>query len=380
MKILVVGVSVRAMAASAVRSGYTVVALDAFGDQDLIQIAESHALSREFNMRYSPEALHRASRKLSFDAVAYTSNLENYPGILEHIAGERAIIGNSPQTVRAVRTWNDLFFKLRRAGFPTPETICAGVIKKADAQLCWLVKPVLSGGGHGIVFRKHSRPLGRRFMLQEYISGKSCSASFVANGRGCVLLGITEQLTGLREFGAQAFRYCGNILPLPEAVNSGKGATLVRQVRRLAMFLTREYGLTGVNGIDFILHDKHVYLTEVNPRYSASMELIEQAYALPVFHLHVNAVQSDHLPEFRIEDVLYKKEFIGKAILFSERNAVAPDTKGWLDSGARDVPSTGEKLRGGNPICTVVAAGPTRDETLESLIRKAARIKEEIHE
>lgn len=380
MKILVVGVSVRAMVASAVNSGYTVVALDAFGDQDMRQLAETHALHREFNVRYSAGALYRASRKLSCDAVAYTSNLENYPGILERFGGARTIIGNSPQTVRAVRSWTDLFVKLRQAGFPTPATICAGESKKANSRLHWLVKPVLSGGGHGITFQKHSRPIGRRFMLQEYISGKSCSASFVANGHDCILLGITRQLTGLREFGSQGFRYCGNILPLAEAVDPDRSAPLVSQVRRLALFLTREYGLTGVNGIDFILSDKQIYLTEVNPRYSASMELIEQAYALPIFHLHVNASQYGHLPEFRVEDVLHKRKFFGKAILFSERNAVAPDTKGWLDSGARDIPSTGEKLLKGNPICTVLANGPSRDQTLKSLVQKAARIKEEIHE
>ena len=89
MKILIVGVSVRAMAASAVGSGYPVLALDAFGDQDLKSIAESYGLHRDFHMRYGPEALYRASRGLSYDAVAYTSNLENHPGIIKRIAGGR---------------------------------------------------------------------------------------------------------------------------------------------------------------------------------------------------------------------------------------------------------------------------------------------------
>ncbi len=39
-------------------------------------------------------------------------------------------------------------------------------------------------------------------MLQEYIPGKACSASFVANGQDCVVLGITEQLIGMHPFGS----------------------------------------------------------------------------------------------------------------------------------------------------------------------------------
>ena len=121
MKILVVGISVRAMVASAIRSGYKVLALDAFGDRDLKALAEAYALHRDFNVRYSPHALCEASRKFSYDAVAYTSNLENYPRIIQRLAGRRQVMGNSPQAVAAVRHWAELFDRLKRAGFPVPE-------------------------------------------------------------------------------------------------------------------------------------------------------------------------------------------------------------------------------------------------------------------
>ena len=380
MKILVVGVSVRAMVASAIRSGYPVLALDAFGDQDLKSTVEAYALHRDFKMRYSPGALYRASRKLSYDSVAYTSNLENYPKILERFAGNCKIIGNSPQSVKAVRAWPDLFSRLRREGFSVPETVFDGEKRNHDVRRRWLIKPVSGGGGHGIVFQRKSGYPGVRFMLQEYIPGKACSASFVANGQDCTVLGITEQLTGMHAFGSQGFRYCGNILPLPEITDPGRAEFLMAEVRRLAVFLSRAYGLTGVNGIDFILDGDKVYLTEVNPRYSASMELIEHAYELPIFHLHAQAVLHGSLPEFQLEAVLSNRTFFGKAILFAERNAVAPDTKGWLDSGARDIPAPGETLHKGNPICTVLANRPTSDETRAELIQRAALLKESIYE
>jgi predicted ATP-grasp superfamily ATP-dependent carboligase len=380
MKTLVVGISVRAMVASAIRGGYPVLALDAFGDRDLKSLTEAYALQRDFNVRYSPHALWEASRQFSYDAVAYTSNLENYPKIIQRLAGSRVILGNSPQSVAAVRHWPALYDQLERAGFSVPETIFATDKRKADSHRRWLIKPVSGGGGHGVITLNSSEFPGSRFMLQEYIPGKACSASFVANGQDCLVLGITEQLIGMQPFGSQGFRYCGNIMPLPEITDPGRAEFLVAGVRRLAVFLTRAYGLTGVNGFDFILNGDKVYLTEVNPRYSASMELIEHAYELPIFHLHAQAVLCGSLPEFQIEAVLSNRTFFGKAILFAERNGVAPDTKGWLDSGARDIPAPGEKLHKGNPICTVFAKRPTYAETRTELIQRAALLKEWIYE
>jgi predicted ATP-grasp superfamily ATP-dependent carboligase len=379
MKILIVGLSVRAMAESAVHSGYPVVALDAFGDQDLRTLAEVHSLHHDLHASYSPLALYRASRQIDFDAVAYTSSLENHPEILRRLAGSRRIIGNPPSVIQSVRQWPTLFARLRRARFRVPDTMIAGGNRKISRGRRWLVKPLLSGGGHGISFLQGVKSPGSRFMLQEFVPGKPCSASFVANGQECVVLGITEQLIGTRPFGSHGFRYCGNILPLPEALNPETGKSVLEQVNRLAAFVTRQYGLTGVNGIDFILNEDHVCLTEVNPRYSASMELIEQAYGLPVFHLHVQSVLNGRLPGFKLEARLKRRGFSAKAILFAEQEACAPDTRNWQAEGIRDIPAAGEKLPRGGPICTILVSRPTYDETFTGLIRQAAVIKERVY-
>lgn len=379
MKILIVGISVRAMVESAVRSGYAVMALDAFGDQDLRALAESFSLHHDFHSRYSSSALYKASRQLSFDAVAYTSNLENHPEILKRIAGRRRIIGNSPQVLRSVRDWKALFSGVKQAGFNVPETIFAGDNRRADPGRRWLVKPVKSGGGHGIDFLRGNRLPGGSHMLQEYRPGKTCSASFVADGRDCVILGISGQLIGASPFGSRKFGYCGNILPLPEALHPDAGKNILTQVRRLAAFLTKEHGLKGVNGMDFILDGRNICLTEVNPRYSASMELAEQAYGLPVFHIHYRAVVEGKLPEFKLERLLKAGPFFGKTILFAETEATAPDTRKWPARGIKDVPARGEKLPAGGPVCTILAGGRTYEETLAGLIRQAVILKEEIH-
>lgn len=391
MKILLMGISVRALAESAVLSGYTVVALDAFGDQDLRALTESYSLHRDFHCSYSPRELYKASRTLAFDAVAYTSNLENHPKMLTHIQRHGRVIGNPPKVIRSVRNWSALFSRLRAENFPVPETIFGGGQREVENKRRWLVKPLLSGGGHGIEFAPGTQygsgttgsisdsHANSEFMLQEFIQGKSCSASFVSNGRRCVVLGIAEQLIGLRRFGSRGFRYCGSILPLAELLNPDVGKKILEQVRQLAAFLTREYGLIGVNGMDFMLKGDRIYLTEINPRYSASMELAEQAYKLPIFDLHTQAVLEETLPSFRLETAAKRKKFYGKAILFAERDTAVPDTRSWQAKGIRDIPESGEKLRKGGPICTILTESPTYNETLADLTDQAGRLKEEIY-
>ncbi len=379
MKILAVGISVRAMVESAANSNYRIIGLDAFGDQDLKSLVEGYSLSRDFHAAYSAEALFRAAGRLKFDAIAYTSNLENHPEILKKFAAGHTVIGNAPEVVESVRNWAGLSARLQEAGFAVPESVYKVDGKKLPAGRRWLLKPTLSGGGCGIVFFKEDGLPDGHFMLQEYIPGKSCSASFIAAGRKCVVLGITQQLVGLRAFGSRDFRYIGNILPLPEAVRSGIGKDILMQVRLLAEFLTREYGLVGLNGIDFILQGGRIYATEINPRYSASMELMELGYGLPMFHLHTQAVLNGKLPDFDAETTLKSKEFFGKAILFAEKDAVAPDTKNWHSRALRDIPAGGQKLAKGAPVCTILARGAGYEEVQAELVRMAGILKKEIY-
>jgi len=380
MKILIMGVSVRAMAESAVVSGYQVVGLDAFCDLDLQALCECYSLRRDYHSRFSAEALFKASRELSFDAAAYTANLENHPDIVGRMAKNSVLLGNPKKVLKRVRHWPSLFTALNQAGFKTPETLYPGDGRKPDLAKGWLVKPIHGGGGHRMAYWQDGKKLSRGCMLQEYIPGISCSAAFVSNGIEAVIIGITEQLIGLADLGGRDFYYCGNLMPL----HTGKGANydlqILDQVQRIATLLTREFGLVGVNGMDFILTGGLVCLLEVNPRYSASMELIERAYQLPVFDIHVSAISSGALPDFdSASKITAHDRYFGKTILYADKDGQAPDTRAWMERGIRDVPHPGEELLRGKPICTVLADGMTRNECYARLTAEVERLKGELY-
>jgi uncharacterized protein len=340
VRILIAGLTTRAAAESAVRGGCDVVTVDHFGDLDQKRLCPNVSL-RERGVVYSAAALLEAARDIAYDAVAYCGGLENHPAVVARFARGKLLLGNAPETLRRVRDPARLFPALAARGFAVPETILPGVPPPAGGR--WLSKPIRGGGGVGI--REWAgQPLAAGRMLQAHVEGTPASAAFVGDGVRCVLLGWTEQLRG-----PYGFLYGGNILPLaapPAALD---------EVRRLAEAVTREFGLCGLNGIDFVLREGRPVLLEVNPRYSASMELVDRATGVSAFALHVAGCQGT-LPG----PLPGPEGAWGKAIVYASRRVAVGDTLPWLERGVRDVPAADAVVEEGHPICTVLADGPGR--------------------
>jgi uncharacterized protein len=355
VRVLIAGLTTRALAESAVRAGATIVTVDYFGDLDQARVCETHPL-REHGRGYSAAAILEVARELAYDAVVYCGGLENHPRVVAELARGRLLLGNTPDTLSRVRDPGGLFRYLASRGFAVPDTRVATVPLPATGR--WLLKPARGGGGQGVRRWAGQRP-GVGQILQELVDGVSASASFVGDGRRSVVLGWTEQLRAPR-----GFRYGGNIMPL-----AGNAAAR-EEVDAIADALTQEYGLRGLNGFDFILRAGRPVLLEVNPRYCASMELIERASSASVFGLHVGACRGQLPARFEEPPGVW-----GKAIVYASRTVAVPDTTAWLDQGIRDVPHPGEVIRAGHPICTVIASGLTRPDCEAALRSAAARIQ-----
>jgi predicted ATP-grasp superfamily ATP-dependent carboligase len=174
---------------------------------------------------------------------------------------------------------------------------------------------------------------------------------------------------GDTRLGVRGFRYCGSLLS-DSGTLFGAGNSLLESATAQAAVLTAEFGLVGLNGLDFIVQDGVPYAIEVNPRYSASMELIERAHGLSMFEVHVGACAGT-LPaappaSTRVE---------GKAIVFARRDVTLGDTSGWLDQNSfADVPHPGERIRRGHPICTVFARETDAASCHRALLRRAAAV------
>jgi predicted ATP-grasp superfamily ATP-dependent carboligase len=346
---------------------------------------------------FSARAAALAARAVECDAVVYLSSFENHPTAIAALAQGRTLWGNPPEVVRRVRNPLILAEALRKRGHVAPQVrlkadpthvndtntdsyVVSGFSRTVDR---WLVKPLASGGGQRIRKWDRATSLPRGCYLQEFIDGQSASVVFVAAGGRALPIGVSRQLVGERAFGADGFQYCGNILtvhPGERASQLSRDEALLGAAGALAQAVVEEFGLVGVNGVDFIARDGVPWATEVNPRWCASMELIERVYGLSVFAAHASACTSGLLPAFDLKHKPRASGAIGKAVIYARRDVVVGDTRTWLTKheNIRDIPQPGERISSGRPVCTILADASDGTTCHEALIETAGRVYAEL--
>jgi predicted ATP-grasp superfamily ATP-dependent carboligase len=216
----------------------------------------------------------------------------------------------------------------------------------------------------------------RRLYYQEYIEGDAAAAIYLSDGLVTRLLGVTRQLVGESRLHATAFHYCGSIGQLVLA------PPLRETFECLGTVLARGCGLRGLFGIDCVLRDGVPWPLEVNPRYTASIEVLE--YALGFAALGWQRFVFDRsAPEPRPPSTEASYPVIGKAILFAKAPLTFPTEGPWLGSlrcsvsvhdlpAFADIPSAGQGIEAGRPILTLFAHADTPEACLDCLQQTAA--------
>jgi uncharacterized protein len=363
--LLVIGASVRAAAFSAIRAGLRPWAIDLFADRDLAAVCPVQTVPAS---RY-PNALVEMAKRAPPGPWLYTGALENWPELVEQIAQDRPLWGNDAACLNRVRDPFTLADACRTAGVPCPE------VRRLGDRLTesrWLLKPLASGGGTGIRFAGNnttgrSRDPARHCYSQEFIEGESRAGLFVANGGGCKLLGVTRQLVGDSWLHARRFRYAGNVGPLSLTPTERNGW------ERLGAVIARFARLRGLFGIDAIGRDGVPWPVEVNPRYTASAEVIEYATGLRALVLHGKVFETANCDVFPPVIDRGLNTIVGKAVWYAPRTITFPTEGPWetvfrrpfraddLPSFA-DVPRAGERIAAGRPVLTIFATGATTAE------------------
>jgi predicted ATP-grasp superfamily ATP-dependent carboligase len=389
-RVLIAGVTSRAAAESAARAGYDVIAIDAFGDLDQHPSVRALSLPRDFGVRFTAPAAARAGQAVECDAVMYVSSFENHPRAVGSLTAGRELLGNPPSVLRRVRDPLIVTSALRRRGLRAPSVRVTPSIRGR-----WLQKPLSSGGGRGVHLTRRGSHVRGRSYLQEFVDGTPGSIVFIASNGQAVPIGFSRQIVGDAAFGGSGFQYCGSVLAPAGDVQFARDPELFRAACELAGAAAEEFGLVGVNGVDFIACDGLPFAIEINPRWSASVELVELVYGLPVFAAHVAACCGGGLPDFDLSAARRSGRAIGKAIVFARREVIVGDTRAWLGPPAtdhqppatdhrppatddwppvRDVPRAGERISAGKPVCTVFAAGRDAIDCYTGLTRRAAWI------
>jgi predicted ATP-grasp superfamily ATP-dependent carboligase len=206
---------------------------------------------------------------------------------------------------------------------------------------------------------------------------------FVGAGGRALAIGVSRQLVGEAAFGAEGFQYCGNILttaPGDGPHGFSQDGALAAAAGALAQAVVEEFRLVGVNGIDFIARDGVPCAIEVNPRWCASMELVERAYGVSVFGAHASACTTGLLPALDLTHKPLGPGAVGKAVIYARRDVTVGDTRMWMSKheSIRDIPQPGNRISAGQPVCTILADAPDAPSCHEALEEGAGRVYDQL--
>ena len=364
--LLIIGASTRAAVASARQTSWTIHAMDMFGDIDTRKQSNFQLLTSY------PSSCISLLPDIQPDAICITGAMENHLSVLHELTTQATLLTPTVDQIARLRNPLDLQAVLANHRCQYPRTFASNENLPQDKTL-WLKKPIASAAGQGICEFDNidtSVP-DPAVIIQEKITGRSISASFLMHPDRTEVLGCTEQLLGHREFQANKFQYCGSIGPLhmPAAIN--------KQILELGYFLQHEYALRGLIGVDLILQHDQLWLIEINPRYAASMELFESQFDKSMIQLHLDSFSSNPASFNRIN---HAKVHYGKAILYAQAPTQIPKEfqPTWQAAlncqhpTVADLPAIGETVLAGNPLFTIFARSESAAETKAKLHQQAA--------
>lgn len=381
-RVLLLGASCRAMATSARRAGWTPLCADSFCDRDL------YAPGGSVRIRDYPSSINDDLAQLRADAWCYTGGLENEPEIIASLEGQSGRLGplwgvaanallGCRDPFRVAALW-------RACGLSVPELLPVDCPPPRDGN--WLIKPVRGSGGWLIkkwIDRSHQvsgevELLPGNVYFQRQIPGESFSALFLVTPKpGCKspviqLVAISQQILG-----PGTFRFAGAITPveLPESA--------LEQVELALRVVADTSRLTGLIGVDFLFDGARVWPLEINPRYTASVEVVELSRQLPLLAWHQAACEGRDASDLPLPQLGSQPQIVGKQIVYARQPCVlvAEPATNEFESGyeipaVADISPAGTEVNIGDPVCTVFASARSVATCREELQRRSLTIWE----
>jgi predicted ATP-grasp superfamily ATP-dependent carboligase len=382
--LLLVGVDNSSLAQSVKKAGKKAFTVDYFGDVDVMRISDGFisvieqkpcVSSGKFEKKYSPEALFTIVKSLynhgyKFEGILLSSGLDDSFTILDKINDMFQIIGNSPETIKAIRDKKNFFQELEKMKIFHPKTLFItsldSAIKEAkDIGYPLILKPSKGFSGVGVRRVDNKEQLMKEYrnlclgsneqvVIQEYIKGTPASISFIASYSKCKIIAINEQLIGLKNTcQPEPFGYCGNITPYLVTKDT------MEKCNKIGEKITNCFNLIGSNGVDLVIsEDDTPYVIEVNPRFQGSLMCVERAYGINLVKLHLAACNGKEIEKKQQHSSLFST----RLIIFAPKRLVAPDlvSKPLI----MDVPCPGSIIEKGEPICSIISDGKTKNESL----------------
>ena len=366
--------SARPYAQAAKRSGFCVSVIDGFLDQETLAIAQ-HAQAVPFDEKgFEINALKNALEALNaeqFVGCIYASGVEAQPELLALIGQKMPVFGQAPAIIQQVKNATSFFATLDAFNIAHPL-----VFTQLPEQLPpnFLVKSAHGAGGQHIRYAEPTVTLDANEYLQALINGESVSVLFLVEKNAHVttqvkahVIGFNLQWTNPTQ--TQPFRFGGiaSNHDLPEKIKS--------QLREIVQTLAEAFALVGLNSLDVVIQDEKIFVLEINPRLSASVDLYAQdlfeKFNLDLIQLHIQSCLGAHFSETVKNQLAILPKNTGSkamAIVYAEQDSALNDIAwpAWVNDKPINHSITLKK----SPVCSVISY-----ETSALLAKSAVEIQ-----
>lgn len=346
-RLAIVGASVRAAAQSALRAGFEVVGADLFADADLDRVCPITKIEDY------PYGFADWLAEQDVDAWMYTGALENYPDLVDQMATLKPLWGVSGKALRRCRDPLVLQEAFADAGLPFPETLPFD--RTPAGEGAWLAKTYRHAAGLG-VWRYGEQPPNTSVYTQRLVEGEPFAAVFAVAVDATTLLGVTQQLV-------ESFGYRGSIGPVECST------VQMAALNRIGDCLRTTLGSRGLVGVDLIAAEEGLFVIEINPRYTASVEVIERATGASAIAAHAACFVEGPAPTATPQS----DKHVGKRILYAAEpvhigEALADELLELHRAGrVADIPRVGTAIGAGEPICTILVESGSCSAVAEEL-------------
>ena len=360
-QIIIAAISSRAYVQAAIHAGFEVIALDAFADVDTQKYAKKVLQVPIKNGQFEADTFLKVLQKIDLKnctGLCYGAGFEQQPNLLIEIAQLVPIIGNAPKVVQSCKNPQLL------AEFCTHNNMASPTIafSRPSNTLGWLQKQI---GGSGGAHIKPVLPLEisikQNVYYQKIQAGTPYSCLFLADGNNSQVIGFNEQWC--HATAVLPYRFGGAV---SHADLSENVKTIITEFIAKA---TQFFGLKGLNSCDFLLHENKVYMLEINPRLSASLQLYS-AKKGDLFDAHMQACLGE-LKQWPTVEKQAKAMHIVYANKAAHVTAKVPAEMDWPD-WVCDIPQPDSEIAAGEPICTVLADARSAKLARKKLMQRVA--------
>jgi hypothetical protein len=135
-----------------------------------------------------------------------------------------------------------------------------------------------------------SKNLGKNAIFSKYVEGKSMNINAVRTRNFVILSEPSLQIIGEKSCTPRRFGYCGNDFNIGSKISEEQLKEIFETTKKIGNWLG-SIGYYGIFGIDFIVDDRDVYFTEINPRFQGSTSLLvdrqHECKKIPLSFFHI---------------------------------------------------------------------------------------------